>query len=371
MRNLSHRAFCICMATAGFGNQWIDICRVGKVTDAGGVERDLSTEFLSQVIASYDAAHHEAPIVVGHPEDNAPAYGWVVELRLSGDRLEARFADTDDEFERLVREGKYRKRSASFYLNPPALRHVGFLGAQPPAVKGLREIQFAEGESITFENSFNLNQEINMGLEDVDQVSESLFEKFKNYFKESETETPLSLSEATKENLSKDAVMTIVAGAVKTAKEDLNAEFSEKIAAKDEQIQTLTNRINASSATGKRAEIVSFCERQGLAKVTPAMKRVGIVDFMESLETADASDAEKAVVCFSETEDGTKTEVKFSRLEWFQNFVESLPPFVQFGEKFGNLKATQSIGDAANAKKDDDDAAEMLREIGVKTGGEK
>ena len=54
-----------------------------------------------------------------------------------------------------MRQGAYKKISASFFSTDspryPApgtlyLRHVGFLGAQPPAVKGLAGVTFGEGE---------------------------------------------------------------------------------------------------------------------------------------------------------------------------------------------------------------------------------
>ena len=62
----------------------------------------------------------------------------------------------------MVAAGAFKKISASFYSpsspqNPVPgvyyLRHVGFLGAQPPAVKGLRNPAFADGEDgvISFE----------------------------------------------------------------------------------------------------------------------------------------------------------------------------------------------------------------------------
>src|SRR5690242_18264662 len=135
------------MAKPGFKGQWVEIARIGQATDSKGVARDLSRDWVEKVVTNYAAGSHEAPIVVGHPEsDSAPAFGWTQELRINGDSLEAKFADTDPEFEQLVADGRYKKRSASFYLNPPNLRHVGFLGAQPPAIKGLRDIKFAEGE---------------------------------------------------------------------------------------------------------------------------------------------------------------------------------------------------------------------------------
>ncbi len=51
----------------------------------------------------------------------------------------------------MVKAGRFKSRSASFYHpdnpnNPKPgvyyLRHVGFLGAQPPAVKGLKAVEF-------------------------------------------------------------------------------------------------------------------------------------------------------------------------------------------------------------------------------------
>lgn len=61
----------------------------------------------------------------------------------------------DPAFAEMVDKGSFKKISASFYHpdspNNPVpgvyyLRHVGFLGAQPPAVKGLRPVEFADGE---------------------------------------------------------------------------------------------------------------------------------------------------------------------------------------------------------------------------------
>ena len=50
-------------------------------------------------------------------------------------------------FEEMVQHSLFKKRSASFYRKPAGieLRHVGFLGAQPPDVKGLADMKFEEG----------------------------------------------------------------------------------------------------------------------------------------------------------------------------------------------------------------------------------
>ena len=147
------------MAKQGFKNQWIAISQIGKFKPTAPVTtRDLNESFLKEVIANFTP--DDVPAVVGHPKENAPAFGWAAALRLNGDVLEAQFADTDDQFEQMVEQGKFRKRSASFYMNPARLRHVGFLGAQPPAIKGLRDIQFSDGESYAVEISFNEEQKM-------------------------------------------------------------------------------------------------------------------------------------------------------------------------------------------------------------------
>jgi len=120
-----------------------------------GEAMDFSEADLAACAAAYNPALHEAPIVIGHPAANAPAYGWVKSLSAQGGNLTAEPHQVDPAFAELVAAGRYKKISASFYLptsptNPKPgalyLRHVGFLGALPPSVKGLRAPVFAEGE---------------------------------------------------------------------------------------------------------------------------------------------------------------------------------------------------------------------------------
>lgn len=132
-----------------------EIFKAGTHTDNHGKRVTITEADLSAAAEAYNTAAHEAPIVVGHPTTNAPAYGWVGRLKAEGGSLLADFAQVDKGFADLVRAGRYKKVSASFYTpdapaNPApgrwSLRHVGFLGAHPPAVKGLKPIEFNEAE---------------------------------------------------------------------------------------------------------------------------------------------------------------------------------------------------------------------------------
>lgn len=88
-----------------------------------------------------------------HQADDAPAYGWIGGIDARADGLHAVPRLVSPALAEAVREGAYRKVSASFYppghANHPGgevwyLRHVGFLGAAPPVVKGLQPVQLGE-----------------------------------------------------------------------------------------------------------------------------------------------------------------------------------------------------------------------------------
>lgn len=133
----------------------LHIFKPGNQTAMSGVTLAFSESDLADSARAYDPAKHEAPIVIGHPRHDAPAYGWVKSLSCTNEGLNAEPHQVDADFAELVATGRYKKISASFYLpdaaNNPVpgvyyLRHVGFLGAQPPAVKGLKQAEFADAE---------------------------------------------------------------------------------------------------------------------------------------------------------------------------------------------------------------------------------
>lgn len=137
-----------------------DIFYAGKHVSASGAALNFSEADLERSAAVYDPAKHEAPIVIGHPKDNLPAFGWIEKLDFTGGELVAAPKDVDPEFEDMVAKRRFPKRSASFYspgsANHPLagtadhdtyyLRHVGFLGAAPPSLKGLREVAFSAAD---------------------------------------------------------------------------------------------------------------------------------------------------------------------------------------------------------------------------------
>lgn len=132
----------------------IEIFKVGRHTDMNGAVVDFTSADADALVSGYDPDSWAAPAVVGHPKDNDPAYGWVKRLGREGDTVFAELGDVDPDFAALVKAKRYAKISASLY--PPAakanptpgtwsLKHVGFLGAMAPAVKGLKPVHFSTG----------------------------------------------------------------------------------------------------------------------------------------------------------------------------------------------------------------------------------
>lgn len=133
----------------------IHIFRPGTHRPMKGDALTVSAADLAACAQAYDPLTAEAPIVVGHPQTDAPAYGWVRSLRFADGHLQADLDQVDPTFAELVNAGRYKHVSASFYLpdapgNPKPgslyLRHVGFLGAAAPAVKGLKAVSFSAAD---------------------------------------------------------------------------------------------------------------------------------------------------------------------------------------------------------------------------------
>jgi hypothetical protein len=58
-------------------NKPIHIFKTGKHTANDGTTLTFTEGMVASIVNSYNPALHEAPITVGHPADNLPAFGWI------------------------------------------------------------------------------------------------------------------------------------------------------------------------------------------------------------------------------------------------------------------------------------------------------
>ena len=236
-----------------------EIFKTGTHTSDKGITKDYSLDELNFIAQSYKPDEDEAPIVIGHPIDNSPAYGWVTSLEVTQDGKLV--ADAPDEklhpdFLNAVQEGIYKKRSIS--LTPEGkLRHVGFLGGATPAVKGLADIQFSQPSSTVIEfdidGTTNVILDASSRAESRDEWSDSL-------------EPELKLD-------SFDAIQSQLNSINATIKQ-LNNNFSEsqnnELTAKFNQLST---EINSLKSKINKSEFESLLENKlGVGSLTPAIK---------------------------------------------------------------------------------------------------
>jgi len=349
------------------------IFKRGKQTASDGFSMDFSEDLLVAAVAAYDPAIHEAPIVVGHPKDNHPAFGWIKSLTYSDGVLIAEPDQVDPEFAELVEAGRYKKRSASFYLpdapNNPVpgslyLRHVGFLGAQPPAVKGLKGVEFSDTEEGVVEfgdvssYTFSVIGSALRGLRDwligekgldvADKVLPTYYidevnGEAERQRQEIKPEPALAFNEPANQNLAGEPSM-------KTP----------------EELQAELDAANARIADLEAKEAADFAEKQAEAervlvetkidaliavgKVLPA-ERSQLVAYAASLQDGET------VVEFGEGE----AAQKFSQRGFFLNSLEARPVAVDFKE---HSKRDDGVNPDDMA---DDEVAAQAREL-VKTG---
>ncbi len=146
---------------------WVAIFRPGTHRAMDGKEYTFSDQDVAGIAESYSPAVHQSPAVIGHPELDAPAYAWAEGLEFADGVLWARLKDVAANFSAWVKQGWYRNISASFYQPEKSpvpgqwyLKHIGFLGAAPPAVPGLPHAAFAAGESVSFEEPMPILDEL-------------------------------------------------------------------------------------------------------------------------------------------------------------------------------------------------------------------
>lgn len=317
----------------------IEIFRAGRHIDDAGVAHHFSEADLDGMAASYNPALREAPLTVGHPKDNLPAYGWVKALgRNASGVLTINPHKVEPQFAEMVAAGRFSKRSASFYPpqsphNPTPgkwyLRHVAFLGAQPPAIAGLKDIQFSQGDADDGAVSFSETVT-------TDPVTT--------------TQEPDDMSKELQEQLAK-AQAELAAANDAAAKAQADAAAHKK-AAEDAKAQAASFAEQARA--DRKAGFVSFAEAQVQAgRLLPKDKDMAVA-VLDAL--ADAQPVEFA--------EGDTTR-KVSPAQWLQDLIAKAMPAVSFGEFAPRGGTTQIQPGSAHGKSDaeiDQDAKAYMRQ---------
>ena len=296
---------------SGMDKHRLRIFRGGRQTTSAGQTIDFAEADLDAIVRAYDPAIHEAPIVIGHPRTDDPAFGWVKAVTREGDCLFAE-AEVAPELAEAVKRGAYRKISAAFYApddtrNPTPgsyhLRHVGLLGAQVPSVKGLGAVAFAEG---LIECEFAEGEATSEAVPQTDAPADATPDA---------DESPKSDAKPEAERADAKPEAALPKNEI-----ELVARLAE-LEAKARALAEREQRLIAAEAAQKRADAVSFAERLATEGRILPRDQAEVVEVLVALGEAPA-------VEFAEGESARQIRPD----EWLRAFLGRVPRQVEFGE---------------------------------------
>jgi hypothetical protein len=199
----------------------VEIFLAGTRPASNGVSTTITPADLQEIADTYNPKIFRAPAIVsenlGHDIGNYTdttvskskelCHGIPAKLRRVGDRLYAGFESLSPQLANWIRKKQLHSVSSSFYLpNSPnnpyegkwSLRHIAFLGATPPACKGLAPLpepppEWGEGKGkfdpyvVSFEDSFEGVISFEMYMNNSPwAIAADLFQRYREYLIESE-----------------------------------------------------------------------------------------------------------------------------------------------------------------------------------------
>jgi len=180
---------------AGEQKLWAEIFSAGKHKDSSGDEDEWDDDDLDEIEKNYAAqkSTKPAPLVLGHPSDlvsSSPAYGWMEDVKHVGDKLVGKFGQLNKSFIDALKNGSYKSRSISLYPDN-TVRHVGWLGAQQPAIAGLQPLSFEENKpfhTYSFTEELTMDKAVDTVVQPVAEIEalkqeNGFFKKLFNMFK--------------------------------------------------------------------------------------------------------------------------------------------------------------------------------------------
>lgn len=353
------------------------IFRPGTHTASCGTAVTFTKEQLAAACAGYEPSNYASPLVIGHPKTEDRAWGQIEKLTMddAGD-VWAHPSHVEPKFDDLVQSKAFPNRSASWYMpdhpnNPTPgalyLKHVGFLGAAAPALKGLGQIEFKDPvlQAISFDEDPNPDQVVEFA--DAASASDDAWSLASfmsntarmlrglrdNYLADKGVEEADKLVPAYQiEDLERQAAAAQLK-ASNLDKGGLSPAYNEptdrgNTAMTPEQIAALQAENDAN-----KAKLASFTEREtALAaaeimatvasidasldplvkagKILPAQRKT-LANFMASL------DDKAQVVEFGEAVDGVVP--KISNRQFMRDFLAKLPKSVEYTEVAGQTNA--------------------------------
>ncbi len=336
----------------------VEIFAAGTHTDMNGKKHPFSNEDVAEIASSYDPAHHEAPMIVGHPNPGVtsmPAYGWVTGLAAEGGKLFAQLGQVPDTMRDAMKAAHYKKFSPGILpRNHPAnptpgklhLEHLAILGATPPAVKGLEAFQFAAPEGDEAVMCF-AGEQTDWILLRVIKSLRGLVRTVRNTVTEEEaadlpTDDDIDflrdqardqMEAARSQSTNQDAAHFAAAQQPKEETTNMAEKTEDELKAERDQLEadkkahdTAVAEFAAQQAEREKAADKAIVDKAVAEGRLPAGEADAVMAFAATLE------ADESVICFAAPSANGDGEAKVAPRTWFRDHLAALPVRVPQGE---------------------------------------
>lgn len=332
----------------------LHIFKPGKWVSMAGEVIEFSQADIEATARAYDPRLHKAPIVIGHPATDDPAQGWAKSLSAQERGLFAEPMKVDPVFAESVNAGRWGTISSKFYRptdpNNPVpgvwyLRHIGFLGAQPPAVKGMDEPEFAEDDGcVCFREGIEFGD---WGME----TNASLWRRMREWML-------AKFGQEIADQVIPDWQIESIREAARQDDDTTHAAFADPIVSPTHQPHEENHAVTPEQKAALEAENAQLKQKlaavEAEQKADAAAKRHGDhLAYAEHLvgEGKLAPKHKDAVVAFLDFAGG-ETAVEFGEgdarqplVSAFKSFLGDMPKVVEFAEQATHSRATTAPAD--------------------------
>ena len=284
----------------------IEVFKSGSHTDSNGVKTTYSLEQINQIVNLYNQfiAEHPndlAPLVKGHPQNDAPAYGWVKRLVKKNSTIFADIEDIDANLIEDIKKKKFKNFSIALYPNL-LLRHIGILGAIPPAVKGLNKNGIAY---------FHNDMEYNEYSHSIEKKSDA-----KNHNETNSTETNSTETNSAEINSTESSSDKTYTSAETQTLTDISTYIAE-IQKLKETNALLINKLHSLEKQSFLSSIQTFAESICSSPTSPIIlsQKDVLIDILEHCYDADkknidSNNIENYSFTYSENQNGLTAKIK-------------------------------------------------------------
>ena len=332
----------------------LEVFYPGEHTDMSGDKRVWTVDDIQGIADSYNAhvasGGNYSPIVVGHPENNAPAYGVIKNAFVKdGGRMWLTVAFTS-ELTEMVKAGNYPERSIMFTQDSNGewiIKHLGLLGTDAPALPKLSQ------EGLPLENEL-LKKRVAWSFS---IINNPLF-KFNNGENTMNEEEVLALITTQIEPLS-TRIGTI---------EDTLSEIRQMIAGETVAADSGDSNEGGDSQTtseegqGFSATRVNELEKK-VVQLTIQSKVSGFQNFLNSESIACKLTKEMREGFISQYQAIAGNDVAFSTTEEDSNAVKNLKNLIQKLPDLVSTKKVAGFTSRANASTSGNDVSEEVKRM--------